>query len=242
MELNICELDDCELDDCELDDDYELNNNDNGYKLDDSILIQTNKKYEEIEEVLLNENEDKKMSLKNNVSTKVTKTVHFNDDLYNKKPMHQSIPSVNAKMVRPKTPMNQPPKISYEDILSKMGMFVSNGKLHLVDKNSFEKQKEMIDLKKGNQQQLNQQQLTNDSTQNSYIYNKFFKDKIQPQNEVRIPRTLQEYKMMLVEEHLKRERLRQIKSTRLIMPTSNINISEAYSPDSQNKLFTLLRR
>lgn len=239
MELNICEFDD-EFNELEDDLDNELYDN-----FDDNILIQTNKKYVDLkEEVDFKEEAFEEISLKEEMPlkptfpTKVIKTVHFDDNLYSKKPIHQAIPSVNAKMVRPKTPI-QPPKISYEDILSKMGMFVSNGKLHLVDKNSYEQQKEMNNLKKGNQQQ---QQEPNNLMQNSYIYNKLFKDKLPPQNEVRKPRTLQEYKMMLIEEHLKRERIRQIKSTRLIMPTSNINISEVYSPDSQNKLFTLLRR
>jgi len=77
----------------------------------------------------------------NTFPKKVIKNVHFNNNLYNddnsynQKPTHQPIPRVNSKMVRPKMP-NQPPKISYEDILSKMGMFVSDGKLHLVDRNT----------------------------------------------------------------------------------------------------------
>jgi len=232
MELNIYEIDDI---------DDNLNDFDNY-----DNLIQTNTNYEEIPE--------------NTFPTKVIKNVHFDENLYNQKPTHQSIPKVNAKMVRPKmTP--QTPKISYEDILSKMGMFVSNGKLHLVDRNTLtpEKHREIIDSQKIKQERIQYQgqsqyqgqpqyeeketiNNTQNIPQNSYIYNKLFKDQIQPQNVVRKPRTLQEYKMMLIEDHLKRERIKQIKSTRLIMPTSNINISQGNSRGLQNKLFSLSKR
>ena len=148
-------------------------------------------------------------------------------------------------MVRPKmSPEN--PKISYEDILSKMGMFVSNGKLHLLDRNTLtpEQHRELLNTNKTKEDQS--PRYTTDDTQNipqnSYIYNKLFKDQIQPQNIVRKPRTVEEYKRMLVEDYLKRERIKQIKSTRLIMPTSNINISVGNSTQLQNKLFSLSKR
>ena len=179
-------------------------------------------------------------------STKVIKNVHFED---NQKPTHQPIPKVNAKMVRPKMP-NQPPKISYEEILSKMGMFVSDGKLHLVDRNTLtpEKQKELIDYQRNKQYQEppNNQNINHPNNQNipqnSYIYNKLFKDQIQPQTTVRKPKTIQEYKRMLVEDYLIREKNKQIKSTKLVMPTSNINISYGNSRGLPNKLFSFSKR
>jgi len=177
----------------------------------------------------------------NTFSKKVIKNVHFDD---NQRPTHQPIPRVNAKMVRPKMP-NPAPKISYEDILSKMGMFVSDGKLHLVDRNTLspEKQKELMDYQRNKQYQepstpsaphANNQNIP----QNSYIYNKLFKDQIQHQSTVRKPKTIQEYKRMLVEDYLIREKNKQIKSTKLIMPTSNINISNGNSRVLPNKLFS----
>ena len=187
----------------------------------------------------------------NSFSTKVIKNVHFED---NQKPTHQSIPKVNAKMVRPKIP-NPTPKISYEDILSKMGMFVSDGKLHLVDRNSLtpEKHKELLDYQRNKQYQTqppNNHNVQPPNThfvqpldnQNSYIYNKLFKDQIQPQITVRKPKTIQEYKRMLVEDYLMRERNKQIKSTKLIMPTSNINISDGSSRGLPNRFFSLSKR
>jgi hypothetical protein len=189
-------------------------------------LEQDNNMYEEIPE--------------NTFPTKVIKNVHFDDK---QRPIHQSIPRVNAKMVRPKMP-NQAPKISYEDILSKMGMFVSDGKLHLVDRNTLspEKQKELMDYQRNKQYQEPSIPSTPSNNQNipqnSYIYNKLFKDQIQHQPTVRKPKTIQEYKRMLVEDYLIREKNKQIKSTKLIMPTSNINISDGNSRGLQNRLFS----
>ena len=183
----------------------------------------------------------------NSFSTKVIKNVHFED---NQKPTHQSIPKVNAKMIRPKMP-NPTPKISYEDILSKMGMFVSDGKLHLVDRNTLtsEKQKELMDYQRNIKQnephvtKQNEPHANNQNVpQNSYIYNKLFKDQIQPQITVRKPKTIQEYKRMLVQDYLIREKNKQIKSTKLIMPTSNINISDGNSRGLQNRLFSFSKR
>ena len=192
----------------------------NIYELDNNI-------YEEIPE--------------NTFPTKVIKNVHFDDY---QKPTHQPIPRVNSKMVRPKMP-NQAPKISYEDILSKMGMFVSDGKLHLVDRNTLtpEKQKELMDYQRKPQYQepLNQP-INQNIPPNSYIYNKLFKDQIQPQTTVRKPKTIQEYKRMLVEDYLIREKNKQIKSTKLVMPTSNINISDGSTRGLPNRLFSFSKK
>ena len=186
----------------------------------------------------------------NTVPIKVIKKgVHFEEPL---RPTHQAIPRVNARIVRPQIQSSNP-KISYEDILSKMGMFVSDGKLHLVDRND-KKQKELLNSQYQSQtnknqfQHVNQQYETNIETntaynipqnipQNSYIYNKFFKDDLQAQNTIRKPKTLEEYKIMLIKDHIQRQKIKQIKSTKLIMPTSNINFSAGHSANL-NKLFT----
>lgn len=183
----------------------------------------------------------------NTVPIKVIKKgVHF-DDSVSQKPTHQSIPRVNAKIVRPQMPP-QKPKISYEDILSKMGMLVSDGKLHLVDRNTLtpQKQQEILSSQRQSltpqyqQTQYKEEQINTNVSPNSYIYNKYFKDDIQEQNTVRKPRTLQEYKRMLLEDYIERERIKQMKSTKLIMPTSNINI--AGSSANLNKLFGFSKR
>lgn len=149
------------------------------------------------------------------------------------KPINQSVPKENARMIRPKTP-NSRPQISYEDILSKMGMFVLDGKLHL--------------LENKNQMQQNQQQYQNQQTKiqqnippNNYIYNKYFKEEIQQVDNIRKPMTKNEYKMMLLQDILQKERIKQIKSRRLIMPTSNINIASSNSANL-NKLFNFPKK
>ena len=198
----------------------------------------------------------------NNVPIKVIKKgVQFKEDL--QKPIHQSIPKINAKIVRQKSPSVKP-QISYEDILSKMGMLVSDGKLHLMDRNTLSPQKQQKILQRQynssqsyeqsnndkiqyqNQIQIQSQQ-TNDTNipKNSYIYNKYFKNEIQPQDNIRRPKTMEEYKQMLLEDFIQKERIKAIKSTKLIMPTSNINISTVNStnlPMLQNKLFSFSKR
>jgi hypothetical protein len=199
----------------------------------------------------------------------IKKGVHFADNTsFPQKPTHQSIPKVNAKITRPQMPQ-QKPKISYEDILSKMGMFVSDGKLHLVDRNTLtpQKQQELLNVQRQNQtqqqyqlqqeyqpqqyqpqqyqpQQYQQPKHSMDDTnipKNSYIYNKYFKDEVQTQNNVRRPRSLHEYRMMLVDDYLEKQRIKQMKSTKLVMPTSNINIAAGHSANL-NKLFSFSKR
>ena len=131
------------------------------------------------------------------------------------------------------------PQISYEDILSKMGMFVSNGKLYLSDNNNHQSTQPLQSVKP--QQQHQQQQYQQNIPPNSYIYNKYFKEDMQPQDTIRRPMTRDEYKRMLLEDILQRQRIKEIKSTKLIMPTSNINIASRNS-SNLNKLFNLTKR
>ena len=164
----------------------------------------------------------------NNIKIKVNKKgVQFKEPI---KPINQSIPRENAKMVRPKI-QNKQPQISYEDIMAKMGMFVANGKLHLMDNNP-----------QGYQQikniQQQQQQSNTNIPQNSYIYNKYFKEELHPQNEIRRPMTVHEYKRKVLENFMQRQRINQIKSRKLLIPTANINIS----PVNLNKLFYFSKR
>ena len=175
----------------------------------------------------------------NNVPIKVIKKgVTFREPINQ---MNQSIP-------------NSRPQISYEDILSKMGMFVSDGKLHLLE-NKTQVQQQQQYQNKQQQYQNQQQQYQNQQQQyqnqqiriqqnippNSYIYNKYFKEEMQQTDNIRRPMTKNEYKRMLLEDILQKERIQQIKSKRLIMPTSNINIALSNSANL-NKLFSFPKR
>jgi hypothetical protein len=129
----------------------------------------------------------------------------------------------NAKIVKQQI-SSQNPKISYEDILSKMGMFVSDGKLHLVNKNAVSVE----------------QQVETNIPQNNYIYNKYFKNDLQQQKEIIAPKTQEEYKKRLLENYIEILRIKQIKSKKLIMPTSNINIATGNS--NLNKFFSFSKK
>ena len=153
--------------------------------------------------------------------------------------------SILKKNVRQQTPL-QKPKISYEDILSKMGMFVSDGKLHLVDRNSVsfqEQEQEQVVKNQVVKNQVVKNQVVknipqNQVIQNSYIHNKYFKNELQPQNTISPPKTLQEYKKRVIENYIERLRIKQIKSKKMIMPTSNISMATGNS-SNLNRLFRL---
>ena len=174
----------------------------------------------------------------NTVTIKVVKKgVQFEEPTRQK---NQVIPKETAKIVRPKAI----PQISYEDIMSKMGMFVADGKLHLMDNNpqgyqQIKNYQQHNNQQHNNQQQNNQQQ--QNIPQNSYIYNKLFKEELRPQNEIRRPMTAQEYKRKVLENFIQSQRIREMKSRKLLMPTSNINISSGNS-GNLNKLFNFSKR
>ncbi len=193
----------------------------------------------------------------NNVPIKVVKkSVTFKEQI---SPLHQALPRENSKFVRPKIP-NPKPKLSYEDILLKMNMFVSDGKLHLMDNNpkgyqqinqrqSLQEQvhqhKQQQQKQQQQQQQQQKQQQQTNIPANSYIYNKYFKDELKPEVTVIKPKTLAEYKNLLIldllEKQRQRQRIRQIKSTKLIMPTSNIHFSGGQT-GNLDKLFNFSKR
>lgn len=146
-----------------------------------------------------------------------------------KKKIPQSILKKNVKQqMEPQNSLKKP-KISYEDILSKMGMFVSDGKLHLVDRNS-------VSFQEQEKEKNISQNISQNIPQNSYIHNKYFKNELQPQNTIARPKTVQEYKKMILENYIERLRIKQIKSKKLLMPTSNINMATGNS-SNLNKLF-----
>ena len=179
----------------------------------------------------------------NTVKIKVLKKgVQFEEPTRQK---NQVISKETAKIVRPKVI----PQISYEDIMSKMGMFVADGKLHLMDNNPQGYQQIKNQQQQHNQQhnqhhnqhhnqQHNQQQNQPNIPQNSYIYNKLFKEELRPQNEFRRPMTAQEYKIKVLKNFIQSQRIREMKSRKLLMPTSNINISSG----NLNKLFNFSKR
>ena len=159
-------------------------------------------------------------------------------------PLFEEIPenTISIKKNAPQSILKKninKPKISYEDILSKMGMFVSDGKLHLVDRKSvsFQEQNKNNVVKNIPQNQKQNQNIP----QNSYIHNKYFKNELQPQNTIAPPKTPQEYKKRILENYIERLRINQIKSKKLLMPTSNISMATGNSANL-NKFFNFVRK
>jgi hypothetical protein len=154
-------------------------------------------------------------------------------------PVPTQIKSAIKKVTRPHVP-EQKPKLSYDDILSKMGMFVAEGQLHLLDNQPLEVQEQIRKTKHA--EQFAEQPYQNQPNQNSYIYTKYFSNETQNTDTgPRVPRTLQEYRNMLLQDLIQKQRVKQMKSTKLIMPTSNINFAP-YSAQNMNKLFSFSNR
>jgi len=86
----------------------------------------------------------------------------------------------------------------------------------------------------------NQKQPLDPSVKNSFLYNKYFKDykdvtNVQP--EIRVPKTIEEYKQMLLDDKIKRieqqKRISQIKSTKLLF-TTNADSQGVIRPTKNN--------
>ena len=176
-----------------------------------------------------------------------SKKVHFSQavsSVKNQVPSLIQTKSAIKKVTRPHVP-EQKPKVSYDDILSKMGMFVAEGQLHLLDNQPLEVQeqiKHQIRKTKPAKQEQYVEQPQQNQGQNSYIYNKYFSNEMQNTDiGPRVPRNLQEYKNMLLQDLIQKQRVKQMKSTKLIMPTSNINFA-SFSSQNMNKLFSFSNR
>ena len=135
------------------------------------------------------------------------------------------------------SPAHLSSKISYEDILSKMNMFVSNGKLHLIDRSKLE-QSNYVSANAPVNAPVNAPANVNaNNDQNSYIFNKYFKDEKQTTNNIRKPKTFHEYKMMVIDDYIERERIKRLKTRKLIIPSLSENY--AHITKAENKLFNL---
>ena len=177
----------------------------------------------------------------------------YQQQQYHQKPMNQSIPKPYAKMVRPRVP-EQKPKISYDDILNKMGMFVSDGKLHLVDNlnpdqlnqiNQTKQPKQQNQTKQPNQTKqiiYKEEPVQTNIPQNSYIYNKYFSNEKTEEPNIRVPRNVYEYRNMLIQDIIQKQKIKRLKSTKLILPNTNMNFSAGNSPANLNKLFSFSNR
>jgi len=131
-------------------------------------------------------------------------------------------------------------KISYENILSSMGMCVVDGKLQLFNKNTQQQQ---------NQQQQQQQQTQYKKPQYQQQQNQQQQYQEQQQNDsLPVSRlTKEHYKRQLLVQYINRQkeiiRINQVKSKKLMFPNPNvnINISNTLKNNNQsNKIFNLI--
>ena len=199
-------------------------------------------------------NENMYDQIPENVPVKVIKknnTVQFTN-INNSNNTNYTTKAVDKKMVRPHVPEPRP-KISYDDILKKMGMFVANGQLHLVENQPKQIQEQIRQqyINSKNSSNINKTPNPNPNPtpnptpidhQNSYIYNKYFSEEIRDNTQnVRVPKNLTDYRNMLIHDILQKQRIKQVKSTKLIMPNSNINIARN-STQNLNRLFSYSNR
>lgn len=128
-------------------------------------------------------------------------------------------------------------KVSFDDILTNMNLVVKqNGVLQYMQplqedtQQGQTPQNTSLDFK-------NRENPLEPSVKNSFIYNKYFKDYRDIRNnepEIRVPKTMEEYRQMLLEDKIKRiqqqKRIAEIKSTKLLFTTdTNANTDNKLS-------------
>ena len=160
-----------------------------------------------------------------------------------------------------KKPTNSQKAFSpHDEILSKMGMYVENGKISVINK----KNVRFSNINNNNNSNSNSNSNSNiykcgpkmqcskvkkmqqpvnhpiiSDNQNSYIYNKYFKNESQGAIAEPEPLTKEQIIQKLLQNRLQRQRIKQIKSTKFIMPTENIH----YAPENNfNRLFGFSNR
>jgi hypothetical protein len=129
-------------------------------------------------------------------------------------------------------------KVSFNDILTNMNLVVNKqGVLQYITSSKEQEQQEqqMFEYEASEQQSYLPQQQKQGQNQkpldpavkHSFIYNKYFKDykdNVVNTQEVKVPKTLEEYRQMVFEEQKKRyeerKRIAEIKSTKLIFTTN----------------------
>lgn len=154
------------------------------------------------------------------------------------------------KSINPKTNL-KPRNFSYDDILKSMNVTVINGKLVLSKGNNTINHENTINYENTHENtskkvKFSEEQIPHE-VKNSAIYNKYFKtyNNIKPTIEVRRPKTIEEYRQMLLEDKIKRiqakRRIDMIKPKTLLFSRENTPIINISQPTNLNKLFNFPR-
>ena len=144
-----------------------------------------------------------------------------------------------------KAPEQKKKKINYNDILNSLNLVVNkSGVLQYISTTDSAQQNQQEQYYNPQQQQPNKGKPLEPQVKNSHIYNKYFKDYKDPNveyiEEVKVPQTVQEYNRMLLEDRIRRiqerNRIAQIKSTKLMFESNNTQINTGNIRVSKNNL------
>jgi len=182
------------------------------------------------------------------VKTEKKKKVSFNDILSNMNLVVGKNGVLQQMKHQPQYESNQPQYESNQQYDSNQSQYDSNQPQY--DSNQPQPQQEQR-YNKQNMRQSNLVQPLDPSVKQSFIYNKYFKDYVdsnKPEPEIKVPKTIEEYHQMVLEQRLKdieeRKRVAQIKSTKLMFTTNQgyqnnanpANINPANINVSKNRL------
>jgi len=144
-------------------------------------------------------------------------------------------------------------KVSFDDILSNMNLVVNkSGVLQFMSQQSQIEEPYQVMYEHKYQEPINIKKINESldpSVKHSYIYNKYFKDyqdTAPKEPQIRVPKTIQEYRQMLLEDKIKayeqKKKINEIKSTKLLF-TSNREYIQQSNPRnmqaSRNRLRTM---
>jgi hypothetical protein len=158
--------------------------------------------------------------------------------------------------------IEKPSQINYDDILNRLNVQIVDGQMQFIQRSGEKGNKSVkgptpqqlqpsqsVKISQNNQNNQNKQPIDQAKldSKSSYIYNKYFNEPVENEGpKILRPRNIEEYKKMVLHQIYLREqnnlRLNQIKSKKLIMPNSNINVANGSRPQNLNKLFGFVGR
>lgn len=156
---------------------------------------------------------------------------------------------------KPKTEQKKKVKFGYDDILSSINLVVNNGVLQYMtpndnsqtssyDPNTFSSGKNGFQQTQPKMQEQSVKKITVDpQVKNSAIYNKYFKNYRDHDEtpEVRIPKTKEELRKMLIEDHIKRiqaqKRIALVKPKKMFFGAAGTPMPIYTSQNAMNHLF-----
>lgn len=183
------------------------------------------------------------------------------DEFYNEQNQYQNqYQNQNQNQYKKPQPKSRtrikrdPNAISYDDILNSLGFGVNNNGLYkknTAQQSNFQTIHQTIH-QPIQQQNFSQKQSVDPRVKNSAIYNKYFKNFKDPNEEPRqiIPLTPQQLRIKLIKDHIERhqakKRIDQIKSKKMFYASPNVNARpqqiQIQQPVNLNRLFMFSNR